>query len=471
MSDLGRAKATAQNAVDEANKLVARAAAKTIQLQNEAQAALVQATAVDTTVTKAVDDFIALIGSLQNKDKATVEAAVGAELVALRGAVTALQQLGPKLPPFIRNELATLTKVLQEVLAAVDLVEDLYRFLNGFDPSSVQSRFRFEWRPKLASWPAGSDPILRVQPDSLLLAVDGRASGKGEMGLEVLAEIRDFELDLVGSEKLVRIAFDHLSFKAGSSGKAEVDVVIQKNEFVGILAFVEAIKDLIPFDGFSDPPYLDVDSQGLTAGFTLALPNVSIGVFTLANISLGADVQVPFLGKTTSVGFNFCTRERPFTLAVVFLGGGGWFGIRIGPDKLQVLELGLEAGACLAIDLGVASGSISAMIGIYMRLEGDKGSLTGYFRLRGEVDVLGLISASIELYLSLLYEFDTGKMCGQATITVQIKVFVFSGSVQIHAERKFAGSNGDPSFLQVMGAETGTSPAWSEYCNAFAVAA
>jgi hypothetical protein len=471
LTDLGRAKATAQNAVDEANKLVARAAAKTAQLQNEAQAALVQATAVKTTVTKAVDDFVALIGTLQNKDKATVEAAVAAELVALRAAVTALQQLGPKLPPFIRNELATLTKVLQEVLAAVDLVEDLYRFLNGFDPSGVQARFRFEWRPKLASWPAGPDPILKVQPDSLLLAVDGRASGKGEMGLEVLAEIRDFELDLVGSEKLVRIAFDHLSFKAGSSGKADVDVVIQKNEFVGILAFVEAIKNLIPFDGFSDPPYLEVDSQGLTAGFTLALPNLSIGVFTLANISLGADVQVPFLGKTTSVGFNFCTREHPFTLAVVFLGGGGWFGIRIGPDKLQVLELGLEAGACLAIDLGVASGSISAMIGIYIRLESDKGSLTGYFRLRGEVDVLGLISASIELYLALLYEFDTGKMCGQATITVQIKVFVFSGSVQIHAERKFAGSNGDPSFLQVMGAETGLSPAWSEYCNAFAAAA
>ena len=52
------------------------------------------------------------------------------------------------------------------------------------------------------------------------------------------------------------------------------------------------------------------------------------------------------------------------------------------------------------------------MIGIYMRLEGDEGSLTGYFRLRGEVDVLGLISASIELYLELTYEFDTGKMVG-----------------------------------------------------------
>jgi hypothetical protein len=471
LADLQKARTAAQDGVDEANKLVERAKAKTTQLQNEAQAALTEAEAVETKVVKAIDDFVALLATLRDKEKAVVEAAVAADLNALRDAVGDLQQLGPKLPPFARSQIATFTKVLQEVLEAADLVEDLYRFLNGFDPSSVQARFHFDWRPELKSWPSESDPILKVAKDSLLLAVDGRASGKGQMGVEVLAEIRDFELDLVGSEKLVRIAFDHLSFKAGSSGKAEVDVVIQKNEFVGLLAFVETIKDLIPFDGFSDPPYLNVDSQGLEAGFTLGLPSLSIGVFNLANMSLGADVQVPFLGKTTSVGFDFCTRERPFTLAVVFLGGGGWFGLRIGPDKLQELELGLEAGALLAVDLGVASGSISAMIGIYMRLEGDKGSLTGYFRLRGEVDVLGLISASIELYLSLTYEFDTGKMTGQATITVQVKVFVFSGSVQIHAERKFAGANGDPSFLQVMGAESGTSPAWSEYCGAFARAA
>ena len=432
LTDLGRAKATAQNTVDEANKLVARAAAKTAQLQNEAQAALVQATATKTTVTKAVDDFIALIGTLQNKDKATVEAAVAAQLVALRAAVTALQQLGPKLPPFIRNETATLTKVLQEVLAAVDLVDDLYRFLNGFDPSSVQTRFRFEWRPKLVSWPAGADPILKVQTDSLLLAVDGRASGKGEMGLEVLAELRDFELDLVGSEKLVRIAFDHLSFKAGSSGKADVDVVIQKNEFVGILAFVE--------DNQGPDPVRRVLRSALPrrqlAGAYRRLHARAAERRRSASSRWRTCRSAPTCrcrssARRSSVGFNFCTRERPFTLAVVFLGGGGWFGIRIGPDRLQVLEIGLEAGACLAIDLGVASGSVSAMIGIYMRLESDKGSLTGYFRLRGEVDVLGLISASIELYLSLLYEFDTGKMVGQATITVQVKVLFFSGSVQI----------------------------------------
>ena len=78
------------------------------------------------------------------------------DLNALGDALDKLEQLGPKLPPLIRNQIATLTKVLKDVVAAADLIEDLYRFLNGFDPSSVQARFHYEWRPELTSWPSGT---------------------------------------------------------------------------------------------------------------------------------------------------------------------------------------------------------------------------------------------------------------------------------------------------------------------------
>jgi hypothetical protein len=368
----------------------------------------------------------------------------------------------------IREKLLSLADVLDKVADVAALIEDLADFLSGLASGSVEVNFRFEWAPVMRSWPE-TDPILELKPDSLVLAVEGRASGKDGMKVDALAELRDFTLNLLPGADLVRFKFDHLSFRAGSTGKPDVDVVLNEIEFVGILGFVEILKDLIPFDGFSDPPFLEVTSESLTAGFTLALPSVAVGVFNLSNISLGADVRVPFLGEAVTVGFDFCTRDRPFTLAVLFIGGGGWFGLRLSPDGLDVLELGLEAGAVLAVDFGVASGSISAMLGIYMRLEADEGSLAGYFRLRGEVDVLGLISASIELYLELLYEFDTGKMVGRASLTIEVEVLFFSTSVTIEAERRFAGSNGDPSFLEVMGLEPdGTSPAWSDYCLAFA---
>jgi hypothetical protein len=468
LADLERAKRVVDDAVAEAQLLQQRAATKAAALQQQANDALAAAQQLRTRVVAAVDEVVTKLGSLTEPSEADVQNAMAAPLQHLRSAVADMETVAPKLPPLIREQLVALAGVLRQVADAADVIEDLVRFANQLATGAVQLSFRYEWKPKLAPWPdKPPNAILEVPERGLVIAVEGRAS-KDEMHVEVLAELKDFALTLLPGEPLVRFAFDHLSFHGGSSAKADVDVVLQKIEFLGILGFVETLRELIPFDGFSDPPFLDVTSEGLSAGFTLALPNVAIGVFTLSNVSLGADVQVPFLGKAVTVGFNFCTRERPFTLAVAFIGGGGWFLIRLSPDGLDVLELGLEAGAILSVDFGVASGSISAMLGVYMRLEGDSGSLSGYFRLRGEVDVLGLISASIELYLVLQYEFDSGKMVGSAKLTIKVEVFCFSTSVTITCERQFAGSKGDPNFRDVMVLKNGTSPAWSEYCLAFA---
>lgn len=468
LADLERAKKMSEGAVAEAERLVTRAQTKAVELQADALQALQEAQQLQVTVTSAVDDVLDELQDLIGAGEAEIAAALQNPLQALRDATLAMEQVAPQLPPLIRQQLLRLAGVLRTVTDAADLVEEMMRFLNGLATGGVQVTFRYEWVPKLKPWPDPPvGPILDVDERSLVLSVEGRA-GTDAMNVETLAELKDFTLHLLPGEPLVRFKFDHLSFRAGSAGKPDVDVVLQEIEFVGMLAFVETLKTLIPLDGFSDPPFLDVSEDGLAAGFTLALPNVAVGVFNLSNMSLGADVQVPFLGKAVTVGFNFCTRERPFTLAVVFIGGGGWFLIRLSPDGLDVLELGLEAGAVLALDFGVASGSVSAMLGMYMRLEGDEGSLAGYFRLRGEVDVLGLISASIELYLELHYEFDTGKMVGRAQLTIKVEVLFFSTSVTISAERRFAGSAGDPNFADVMVLPDGSAPAWDEYCLAFA---
>ena len=148
-----------------------------------------------------VDDFFALIGSLTARRRGHGQPRRSTPCsAALKAAIGQLKAAGPKLPPLARNEIATVTGVLQQVLDAADLIEDIHRFVNGFDPSSVEARFRFEWRPEVAPWffPGITDePTLDLKPDSLVLAVDGRASGKDGMGVEVLAEIRDFALNLL----------------------------------------------------------------------------------------------------------------------------------------------------------------------------------------------------------------------------------------------------------------------------------
>jgi hypothetical protein len=194
-------------------------------------------------------------------------------------------------------------------------------------------------------------------------------------------------------------------------------------------------------------------------------------------VNLGAHLKVPFIDESIETAFNFSTRENPFRLQVSLFAGGGFFGITITPERVRVLEAALEFGAAISVNLGVASGSVSIMAGIYFRLETDeagdeRAQLAGYFRMRGEVDVLGLISACIELYLQLSYETATEKAVGRATITVEIEIAFFSTSVSISCEKKFAGSSGDPSFVEVMGLPTPAPPGavrpWDVYVRAFA---
>jgi hypothetical protein len=70
---------------------------------------------------------------------------------------------------------------------------------------------------------------------------------------------------------------------------------------------------------------------------------------------------------------------------------------------------------------------------------------------------------------------------GRAQLTIEVEVFLFSTSVTISCERKFAGANGDPTFRELMGLQPAlpltdelalihddTEYAWRQYAEAFA---
>ena len=103
-------------------------------------------------------------------------------------------------------------------------------------------------------------------------------------------------------------------------------------------------------------------------------------------------------------------------------GGGFFFGVTVDAKGLQVAEGAIEFGAAISVDFGVASGSVSAMAGLYFKIETGNVTLAGYFRLRGEVEALGIVSVSIELYLEMKYESGSGKCIGTATISIDIDV-------------------------------------------------
>ncbi|HEX8355475.1 MAG TPA: hypothetical protein VF611_21385, partial [Pyrinomonadaceae bacterium] len=288
-----------------------------------------------------------------------------------------------------------------------------------------------------------------------VFAVDGR--------------ITNFAVVLLPSAELVAINFDSVAFSAGTDKKVDFAVVFNSFDFLGPLSFVNGLREVIPMDGFDDPPFLDLvppPKPGVNVGFTLAIPTVGLGIFTLQNISFGAGFYVPFLDGEANLRLSFCQRHQPFILTVSLFGGGGFFAVDIGMGGVRMVEAALEFGAAVALNLGVAKGSASVMGGVYYQKSGDGFAISAYFRAAGALSVLGIITVSVELYISLNFESRKsephgGKLWGQASLTVKIKIAFFSVSVKISIEREFAGS--DPKFI-----DTVTPADWNRYCAAFA---
>ena len=272
-----------------------------------------------------------------------------------------------------------------------------------------------------------------------------------------------------GNDALIGAQFDHIRFAAGTGQKLDVSVQFDEIVFEGPLSFVNEIRKYIPLDGFVDPPYLDVNASGVSAGFTLGIPTIGIGIFSLQNISLGAGFNLPFVGGAAGLRFAFCERDHPFLLTVTLFGGGGFFAIDLDTEKVTSVEASLEFGAAIAINLGVAAGQASITGGVYYQKSGAGFNITAFFRAAGSLSVLGLITVSVELYVGLGFESDKAKphgghLYGTASLTVKIKIVFFSTSVAVSIEREFAGS--DPTFIQTVSADD-----WAEYCDAFALEA
>jgi hypothetical protein len=290
----------------------------------------------------------------------------------------------------------------------------------------------------------------------------------GPPQVTIHGELNNFTLSLA---KVIGITINQIAFDAPAGQKITVSASMPPTDdngpiqFLGDLSFLNTLREFIPADGFQDPPSLDVTADGITAGYSLPLPSIGVGIFSLDNVALSAALTLPFFAPSpVRFRFAFSSREHPFLISVSLLGGGGFFGITVGPDGVEILEASIEVGANVSISVVVASGNVHIMAGVYLKFDmvGHDSQLTGYLRAGGSLDVLGLISASVEFYLGFTYYF--GPPCsiaGEATVTIEVHVLFFSASVSATLRREFA----DPqiSFADLIGPSD-----WAYYCDSFA---
>jgi hypothetical protein len=278
--------------------------------------------------------------------------------------------------------------------------------------------------------------------------------------------LRRFSINLVD---VITIDFDTLRFRRRAQGGLEVSADLPDDaiHFEGALAWVGELQKSIPTGLFGGGLAIDVQPAGVRAGFSIGLPPIEVGILAIKNATISASVFLPFLQDQARVRFSFSERHRPFQLAVTIFGGGGFLAIAVGMDGVEMVEASLEFGGALSLNLGVASGGVEVMAGIYFKWEkmspsGERVTIEGYLRMAGSVEVLGIITISITFYLGLSYQSD-GKVRGQATVKVKVEIAFFSVSVGITVEKSFAGSAADPNFAQAI------EPAdWTEYAGCFA---
>ena len=436
---------------------------------------------------------------------------------------TVISYFGP-----VANAIDGALKEVSDVLGNVDgvlqqIITDLALLAQGIDMVRNQC-VEFKWKPKICGVEV-LDAVAFVPSTDRAFMLDVKVnanSNKGAVGLSLTCRMDSFAIAFgqgisgatpfgtmpPGYSQIVKnadisLVFDHIQVQMLAGHKPDIDCVFKDIFFGGDLAFIETIKDLIPLDAFSDPPFIKVTVDGITAGFTFPIPNIAIGMFSIQNINIGASLTIPWLSTNVHNGitfhFDFCTIDNPFVVTVMMLGGGGFFGMTLDMSGLQRLQFGISVGAQLALDFVIASGSVSIEAGIFLvytepGAAGGKDPVTGqdmvdgwviggYLRLRGELDILGIITIAVELYIQIIYEATSGKCIASGFVKVDISLFFFSIHVKVSFTRKFAGSNGDPTFADMMAAggvdpmvdpallNSAPSAMWdpfAEYCMAYA---
>ncbi|MRS05703.1 hypothetical protein EG832_21175, partial [bacterium] len=137
----------------------------------------------------------------------------------------------------------------------------------------------------------------------------------------VTGNLNDFAINFAG---VINVAFKSLSFRAKKGEKMDVSADVSGVTFAGCLSFVSILSEYLPSSkkpNFIDPPSLDVTSEGVTVGYTMGLPPIAVGVYSLQNVSLLASLSLPFVDKPANLSFAFSERHHPFLLTVSLFAG------------------------------------------------------------------------------------------------------------------------------------------------------
>jgi hypothetical protein len=341
-------------------------------------------------------------------------------------------------------------------------------------------------------------PMFVPDPPAGQLRLDGTfVNALGQPSVATInGSVDPFTLYLpgAGNDAFLSLHFASLTFSSETGHAPALHVNVDRVAFAGMLSFVNALEEYLQDLGGTHLS-VAVSPSAITVSTSIAVPDVSIGVFNLTGLSFSGGVTIPLLDGLATATFAFASPDNPFTLTVAMFGGGGYLTLAVNFNGVQSIQAAFEITGQLAFNIAVASGSLSLSAGVYYSYSTTDGlDLSGFVRVSGQLSVLGIITISAALELQLAYASDgtTNDVTGQASLMVGVSICGFSKSVTVSVTQTFAGSSGGGGAVQgatrqalpaagssrrALGANGTSGPIWVQvvpvgnwgtYCGAFA---
>jgi hypothetical protein len=345
--------------------------------------------------------------------------------------------------------------------------------------------------PSLTDPPAPDQPPIITTTDTAL-TIDAQIVSPldgTDPTFTVTGTLTNFGLNLLS---VIVVTFDRVQFTIQRGKKPDVSTEGVDVEFVGPLSLVNQLAELLPPDGFSDPPAIEVTPEGITAGYSLGIPSAGVGAFSLENIAISAEMELPFVDKPVALRLSFSERFHPFLVTVSLVGGGGFLAIELSTRGIQGIEGSMELGGNITVSLAIIEANAHVMMGFHFGIRQDSGGIlmdfTAYIRVGASVDLLGIVGISVDFYLGLGFTPKflmtsppagiLGVVSGVASVTVGVHILFVDKTFQLTFERSFNIPSrahipligtlslpilDDPSFDEMISSDD-----WQQYCQAFA---